>query len=149
MDSREVFMVCESQFSDVIIQVEVVSLIGLSGQGDSLSSLNLAFLNRRYITVLLTGTLSQHLLENVWYSVFGMTEFAIVKDNKLMSSLIWQSWRNFSATLSFKLGIYQPNSLDTVPMNFNHAQILPLRGNLRGLGLPPLTARELGRICPQ
>lgn len=65
LDSDEVFMVCESQFSDVIIQGEVVSLIGLSGQGDSLSSLHLAFLNRRYITVLLTGTLRQHLLENV------------------------------------------------------------------------------------
>ena len=85
-DSRAVLMVCESQFSDVIIPVEVVALIGLSRQGDSLSSLHLAFQNRRYITVLLTGTLSQHLLENVWSSVFGMTEFAIVKDNKLMLS---------------------------------------------------------------
>lgn len=99
-DSSAVFMVCESQFSDVIIQVEVVSLIVLSGQGDSLSSLHLAFLNRRYITVLLTGTLSQHLAENVWSSVSGMTKFAIVKDNKLMSSLIWLSWRDFSATLA-------------------------------------------------
>lgn len=60
-----VFMSCESQFSDVIIPVEVVSLIGLSGQRDSLSSLHLAFRNRRYVTVLLTGTLSQHLLDNV------------------------------------------------------------------------------------
>lgn len=65
LDSHSVFMVCESQFSDVTIPVEVVSLIGLSGQGDSLSSVHLAFLNRRYITVLLTGILSQHLLENV------------------------------------------------------------------------------------
>lgn len=64
LDSYAMFMVCERQFSDVI-PVEVVSLIGLSVQGDSLSYLHLAFLNRRYITVLLTGTLSQHLLENM------------------------------------------------------------------------------------
>lgn len=64
LDSCALSVDCESQFSDVI-PVEVVSLIGLSVQGDSLSSLHLAFPNRRYITVLLTGTLSQHLLENV------------------------------------------------------------------------------------
>lgn len=65
LDSRSVFLVCESQFPDVTVPVVVVSLIGLSGQGDSLSSLHLVFLNRRYKTVWLTGTLSQHLLENV------------------------------------------------------------------------------------
>lgn len=84
LHSRAVFMVCESQFSDVIMPVEVVSLIGLSRQGDSLSSLHLAFFNRRYITMLLTGTLSQHLLENPRSSVFGMTDFAINKGNKLV-----------------------------------------------------------------
>lgn len=63
LDSGAVFIV--STFYYVILPVEEISLIGLSGQVDSLSSLHLAFLNRRYITVLLTGTLSQHLLENV------------------------------------------------------------------------------------
>lgn len=65
LDTLSEFLVHERQFSDVTSPVEEVSLIGLSGKGDSLSSLHLAFLNRRYITVLLTGTLSQHLFENV------------------------------------------------------------------------------------
>lgn len=55
----------KANFSDVILRGKVVSLIGLSRRGESLSSLHLAFLNRRYITVLLTGTLRQHLLGNV------------------------------------------------------------------------------------
>lgn len=44
-----------------------------------LDSLSLSFLNRRDITLLLTGTLSQHLLENVHCSVFGTTEPALIK----------------------------------------------------------------------
>lgn len=55
----------KNQFTDDTIAAKAVSLIELSGHGDSLSSLHLAVVNRRYITVLLTGILSQHLLENV------------------------------------------------------------------------------------
>lgn len=79
-------MLCESQFSGVIIAVEMGSLIGLSGQKDSLPSLHLTFWEQTVRNTVATGVLSQHLLKNVWYSESGMPGFATVTDNKLVLS---------------------------------------------------------------
>lgn len=68
----------KNQFTDDTRAVRALALIEPSGQGDSLSSLRLAVVNRRHVAVLLTGILRRHLFKNVWSCVSGMAGAVIV-----------------------------------------------------------------------